>query len=140
MNLTTKPFRIKRSEASCNDLLSVKPGDDYNNRKDWSELLQENGYQVKKCDQSLGESYVTRPGKEAGTSATLNYEDTDKLYVFSTSIPELEAGRSYSKFEFLTMMKFGGDFTAAARWLAKEGYGKMLPLKKPKQQELLSAR
>ena len=69
-----------------------------------------------------GTTYWRRPGKSFGISATTNHGGSDLLYVFSASTaftPE----RGYSRFGAYAVLVHGGDFTAAARALAKDGYG-----------------
>jgi hypothetical protein len=98
----------------------LTPGDDYNARTTWEELLQPLGWTVV---YRKGESTVwRRPGKAEGISATTNFNGNDKFYVFSTST-QFDAETSYSKFAFYAMTKHGGDFKAAANNLRNLGYG-----------------
>src|SRR5262249_43114108 len=55
-------------------------------------------------------------------SATL-FEDSRKFYVFSTNAAPLEHDRAYSPFALIATLDHAGDFQAAARALAAEGYG-----------------
>jgi putative DNA primase/helicase len=98
----------------------LRPGDYYNVRATWEEVLEPYGW---KCLSTRdGEGYWQRPGKEGpGVSATTNYAGSDRLYVFSTSTV-FEAGRGYSKFAAYTFLAHGGDFSLAARALVKMGY------------------
>jgi len=62
----------------------------------------------------------TRPGKAAGTSATLK----DRVfYVFSTNAAPFEAHKGYSPFAVYALLEHHGDFAAAASALAADGYG-----------------
>jgi hypothetical protein len=98
----------------------LTPGDDYNARTTWEELLQPLGWSVV---YRKGESTVwRRPGKTEGISATTNFNGNDKFYVFSTST-QFDSETSYSKFAFYAMTKHGGDFKAAANILRNLGYG-----------------
>ncbi|CAK0756324.1 hypothetical protein CCP3SC1AL1_2250006 [Gammaproteobacteria bacterium] len=98
----------------------LTPGDDYNARTTWEELLQPLGWTVV---YRKGESTVwRRPGKTEGISATTNFNGNDKFYVFSTSTI-FDAETSYSKFAFYATTKHGGDFKAAANNLRNLGYG-----------------
>jgi hypothetical protein len=98
----------------------LTPGDDYNARTTWEELLQPLGWTVVYCK---GEATVwRRPGKSEGISATTNFNGNDKFYVFSTST-QFEAETSYSKFAFYALTKHNGDFKAAANDLRNQGYG-----------------
>ena len=99
---------------------TLSPGDDYNARTTWEELLQPLGWTVV---YRKGESTVwRRPGKNEGISATTNFNGNDKFYVFSTST-QFDAETSYSKFAFYATIKHGGDFKAAANTLRNLGYG-----------------
>ncbi len=96
-----------------------RPGDYYNRRASWAEVLEPHGWRALYARD--GESYWQRPGKQGSAiSATTNYRESDLLYVFSTSTP-FEAGRAYSKFAAYAILEHGGDFSAAARTLAARG-------------------
>lgn len=94
-----------------------RPGDRYNVETTWDELLTHYGWTRTYTHGDA--SYWRRPGKNIGVSATTNCFGSDLLHVFTTSTP-LEADRSYDKFAFYTMMEHDGEFSAAARALAKE--------------------
>lgn len=97
-----------------------RPGDDYNARADWGDLLVNNGWtHVYTRD---GVDYWRRPGKDRDVSATTNHQDSDLLYVFSTST-EFESERGYNKFSVYALLEHGGDFQQAAKALAESGYG-----------------
>jgi hypothetical protein len=98
----------------------LTPGDDYNARTTWEELLLPLGWSVV---YRKGEATVwRRPGKNEGISATTNFNGNDKFYVFSTST-QFDAETSYSKFAFYATLKHSGDFKAAANDLRNQGYG-----------------
>ena len=102
-----------------------RPGDHFNARATWSDVLSPHGWQS--VFQSDLLTYWQRPGKPKGVSATTGLRNaadptSDLLWVFSTSTA-FEASRGYSKFSAYTMLKHGGDFPAAARALAAQGYG-----------------
>ena len=69
-----------------------------------------------------GTTYWRRPGKDIGISATTNFGGADLLYVFSSST-QFEAEKSYTRFGAYAVLNHGGDFHAAARALAQQGYG-----------------
>ena len=97
-----------------------RPGDDYNARGDWSELLTHYGWtEVGRRGEA---SYWRRPGKENGVSARLNRGGDGLLRVFSSNAMPLEA-RSYSLFGAYGALDHNGDYTAAAVALAALGYG-----------------
>ena len=103
----------------------LTPGDDYNNRATWTEILAPAGWK------SLGRStrqghpieYWRRPGKDEGISATTGGPG-DHLYVFSTST-NLPSEQALSKFAVYTHLTAAGDFSKAAKQLHKDGFGKL---------------
>ena len=122
-----KPSQIKAAPIqSKNGKKGNRPGDDFNRRKDFAELLAETGW---KCASQDGEtSQWQRPGKEGiGISATLNYGGSGRLYVFSTNAAPLEAGTAYDTFAFYACTQHEGDFSAAAAALGAQGYGDKMP-------------
>jgi P4 family phage/plasmid primase-like protien len=106
---------------------SVSPGDDFENRVDWHDILAPTGWRVSHKGPG-NERHWTRPGKEMrdGTSATTGRaNDRDRLYVFSTST-EFEAEIPYTKFGAYALLNHGGDHHAAAQSLVRLGYGDRL--------------
>jgi hypothetical protein len=101
-----------------------RPGDDFNRKASWDDVLPD-GW--KKVRENGDVTYLRRPGKDIGVSATIGYCKSDragpKLYVFSTNAEPFEAERSYTKFEAYALLQHGGDFKAAAKKLARQGYG-----------------
>ena len=95
-----------------------KPGDDLNERGDWSEILV--GW--KKVYTANRVTYWRRPGKDSGISATTGRNDADNLFVF-TSSSTFEQERPYSKFAAFAHLHHNDDFSAAARDLRSKGYG-----------------
>lgn len=67
---------------------------------------------------------VARPGKSLGEghSAEL-FGGGNGLWVYSTSWGEFEPNTLYSPFGVYAIAKHGGDFTAAAKDLGRQGYG-----------------
>lgn len=98
----------------------VSPGDDFNDRASWDEILLPLGWS--KVFVSGVTTYWRRPGKSVGISATTGRNDGDNLYVFTTSTT-FEAERPYSKWAAYTHIHFHGDFKASARHLRTMGYG-----------------
>ena len=114
-----KAESIQQEVATKHDGI-LTPGDDYNARTTWEELLMPLGWAIV---YRKGEATIwRRPGKAEGISATTNFNGNDKFYVFSTST-QFEAETSYSKFAFYATIKHGGDFKAAANDLRNQGYG-----------------
>lgn len=102
----------------------TRPGDDYNTRATWDDILVPHGWtKAKRFSRGYG---WTRPGKSPGLgiSATTGTSDdgADRLYVFTTSTV-FETERPYTKFGAYTLLEHGGDYTAAAKALAAKGFG-----------------
>jgi hypothetical protein len=97
-----------------------RPGDDFNARANWREILEPHGWNLIYQRGEVG--YWRRPGKNLGISATTNYEGSDLLYVFSSST-SFEPERGYSKFSAYALLEHGGNYVAAAKDLAHKGYG-----------------
>ena len=118
-----RPARAKVKDGSeTAGKPSTRPGDIFNERATWFELLEPDGWILFQRDGD-GTEFWTRPGKDRGTSATTSnpQHEGDKLHVF-TSSTQFELGESYSKFAYYAITKFEGDFAAAAAQLRKEGY------------------
>lgn len=99
----------------------ITPGDDYEARVDWADILTPHGWTIAT---TRGRTrYWTRPGKQFGISATTGHaDDRDRLYVF-TSSTEFEPETPYTKLGALTVLEYHGDHSSAARDLAAAGYG-----------------
>jgi hypothetical protein len=99
---------------------TLSPGDDYNARTTWDEILLPLGWS--KVYQKGEATVWRRPNKTDGISATTNFNGNDKLFVFSTSTI-FEAESSYSKFAAYAHLNTNGDFKQAALQLRNLGYG-----------------
>lgn len=100
-----------------------RPGDDFNARATWREILEPHGWRFLYADG--GCEHWRRPGKRGGgASATVNHGDSDLLYVFSSNADPFEPGRGYTKFTAFVRLEFDGDYRAASKALARKGYGK----------------
>jgi putative DNA primase/helicase len=100
----------------------LRPGDDYNQRTTWDDILRPAGWTKTK---RIGPGYGwTRPDKNpgAGISATTGQNEHDRLYVF-TSSTLFDTEQPYTKFAAYTLLEHGGDYAAAAKQLAKDEYG-----------------
>jgi putative DNA primase/helicase len=109
-----------------------RPGDEFNARgPSFAELLEPHGWVMVRRRGTV--EYWRRPGKDNGTSATAGYckgkDGLDLFAVFSTNaspFPGPGAGKScscHSKFDVYTRLNHAGDYRAAARALAGQGYG-----------------
>lgn len=99
------------------------PGDLWAQAVTWRQLLERDGWTLHHTDRT-GEEHWTRPGKDRreGTSATVGYGGSDVLKVFTSSVPDLVAEETYTRFGYLAATRFGGDHRAAAQALAERGY------------------
>ena len=99
-----------------------RPGDDFNQKADWSNILEPHGWEA------IGQrGQVTdwrRPGKQDwGLSGTTNYGDSGLLYVFSSNAYPFDQERGYDKFAAFALLNCNGDFRLAAGQLRQQGYG-----------------
>ncbi|MGH3381347.1 MAG: phage/plasmid primase, P4 family [Actinoallomurus sp.] len=103
----------------------LRPGDDYNERADWADILTPHGWtHVINYGQARG---WRRPGKNRGVSATTGHSDTgDRLFVF-TSSTEFDTETPYSKFAAYALLEHGGSYADAASTLRAQGYGGEIP-------------
>lgn len=101
----------------------LAPGEDFNNRATWEELLEPGGWQ-RNGVQANGGQLWTRPGKDVreGVSAVTGGDVGDLLWVWSTST-EFPSEESMSKFGVYALLFHAGDFAAAASALRQQGYG-----------------
>lgn len=100
--------------------LPKRPGDDFNERATWKEVLEPHGWQL--IGSHGSRCLWRRPGKSEGSSATTNYQDTGLLIVFSTSTA-FQPGKGYTKFAAFAILNHGGDFAKAAQELSVKGFG-----------------
>jgi hypothetical protein len=121
------------SAPTKDDSIGTSPGDDFNTKSTWEELLVPKGW-MKVFTDRAGVTYWRRPGKDAGISASTGREGKDNLYVFSTST-EFDAEKPYSKFAAYTLFNHhsitGEAFKLAATQLRRNGYGtiaKVMPI------------
>ena len=103
-------------------LTNNRPGDEFNRRTDWATILEPHGWRP--AGERNGVKHWTRPGKGFGTSATTNHAGTDLFYVFSSNAYPFQSECAYTRFVAHTVLNHEGDFAAAAKKLAANGYGK----------------
>lgn len=113
-----RPLRPSHSQPAGQ---GTRPGDDFNSRAKWEEILEPRGWTY--VNQIGDVEHWRRPGKSTGTSATINFADQDLLHVFSCNAHPFEEGRSYNKFQAYALLEHDGDFPEAARELSLQGYG-----------------
>lgn len=119
---TARVFDEKPEQKAIPPTLSdgSRPGDVFNGSHRVADLLKAQGWkEYRRTTAGMG---WTRPGKESGVSGVLL--ENGNFYVWTSNAHPLEPGQSYSAFALFTMYDHGGDFSAAAKSLAGEGYGK----------------
>lgn len=99
-----------------------RPGDEFEVIMNWDEILEPHGWHFQEGREEV--EYWCRPGKDDGISASINYQNCGLLYVFSTNAAPLVDNQAYTKFAAFAELNHGGDFTAAAAALARQGYGR----------------
>jgi putative DNA primase/helicase len=102
----------------------ISPGDDYNARGSWVNLLQDHGWTVVWGDTTR--TYWRRPGKASGISAVTGGTEGDYFYAWTTSTV-LPAEEAMSKWRVYAMLEHGSDFSAAAKKLKEDGFGQAPP-------------
>lgn len=107
----------------------LRPGDDFNTRTSWDEILRPAGWTPMHTD-GTGRRYWCRPGKHPrdGHSASTGGADdgVDRLWVFSSSAAPFEPEQPYTKFAAWALLE-GVDHAEAARRLRGLGYGSERP-------------
>ena len=113
---------VRRRRLARRPRLGVLPGEDFNRRGDVHTLLHRHGWRLARSDDR--QEYWRRPGKRRSWSATL-LDDSDRrwFYNFSANAPGLEPDEAYTPFGLYATLEHGGDFSAAAKVLKREGYG-----------------
>jgi predicted P-loop ATPase len=112
-----------QNQRDQNDLSAKtheRPGDAYNARASWDDLLIPQGWI--RLFERQGATYWRRPGKSEGVSAATNWQGKGYLYVWSSSTP-FATQKPISKFAAYAALEHGGDFKAATKALGMQGYG-----------------
>ncbi len=104
------------------------PGNDFNLRGSWQDTgLFDAGWTWAK-EVTADRGFVTRPGKDGGISASVGMVSSKEsgypyLYVWSTSAPDFAPETPYSRFAVYAILKHKGDYSEAAKELARLGFG-----------------
>lgn len=114
-----------RTEPRDTERHGLTPGDDYNARADWADLLVPLGWSI--VYRQGDTVYWRRPHKNVGVSATTGRNSGDNLFVFTTS-STFTAEKPYSKFAAYAHLHHHDDYSAAARELRRQGYGTLQPV------------
>jgi hypothetical protein len=122
LNEYATPARSSKPSSNGQNRTGLSPGDDYNQRGDIRAFLESKGWTYTGSQGDI--ERWRRPGKDRGNSASLL--DGKTFYNFSSNAHPLEPNQSYDLFGLYTFYEHGGDFKAAAKALAREGYGDSL--------------
>lgn len=124
-NEVPNEFTEKPNISPIGQSSATRPGDDFNKRATWSQVLSPAGWRWVGAG-AQGEDLWIRPGKDQGVSASTNLGGYDLLHVFTTSTL-FQAGNGkgawYTKFHAYALLYHNNDFKAAATELHKQGYG-----------------
>jgi hypothetical protein len=116
---------------------SIRPGDELNEKgKNFiRRILQKHGWT---CigEANDNDEIWRRPGKNSGSSARLHHTPPT-FHVFSTDAPPFET-ISYSYFAVYAILEHNGDFTAASKELALQGFGDTLSTQPVELPEFIS--
>lgn len=108
-------------QASQQKTLDGKtPWDDYNEKQDAVSLLQSYGWSVVYEDSTR--VHMLRPG-EASTKTSGNYHKQLNLFRCHSTSTCLPADKSLTAHAIYTYYEHGGDFSAATKALASQGFG-----------------
>lgn len=113
---------VKKKESERED----SPWYVFNSRNDWKYIrneLMDRGWSVVSDDKK--KLTMRRPGSSDHRSSGYVYQDTNILYLHTTST-EFEDGKAYSPFGVYAMFYHNGDIGSACRQLASEGCGRNL--------------
>ena len=105
----------------------LSPGDDFDVRGSWREVLEPHGWSLAKGSWESGEA--TRPEKSGGTSASIGTDGRrgskgePLLSVYTTEAFPFLPETTYGKFRAYALLNHRGNNSDAARELGSKGYG-----------------
>lgn len=106
------------------DYYSENPFDDFNNRGDIVQLLNDYGW--KNCvSHSAKYLYFTRPDKDKGVSGSFHVEH--RIFWAFTSSTEFDENKGYKPIDVLLKLKFAGDAKKLYKHLVDLGFGTVKP-------------
>lgn len=124
---------FKQKKAINTDWQGITVFDDYNNRADILELLQNEGWKV--VLQRNTKTLLLRPGGEGKWSA--DWDSNLRIFYCFTSSSEFQIETGYNPSQVYTYLKHNGDYSSAASELYKHGYGERQIKKDNKQEEII---
>lgn len=125
----------RRTAAPTGHRLDLRPGDRYELETEWADLLTRDGWTLHSARRGRDGDYElwTRPGKDPsdGASASLYYQGSGVLKVFTSSVPQLDPDATYTRFGYTAAMHHGGNHQAFGRELAQQYRPQLLPTDPP---------
>lgn len=109
-----------------------QPGDHFNRDGSIGSILTKHGFSLLTTKRDGTECWQ-KPNSSDPRQHQLTYnapECPQRLFCFSSSCPPFEQGASYDHFSVYALLEHEGDFKAAAKQLAKDGFGER-PAKTP---------
>lgn len=122
------PVPDRKPRATKAAVAGDRPGDIFARSCTWPELLEPAGWRLHSVHaHGGGYELWTRPGKDVrqGASASLYYQGSDVLKVFTSSASPLEPGRTYDRWSFHVALTYGSTDDATLARAAGE-YRKQL--------------
>lgn len=117
---TTATRALTAKEGS--DRFEISTFDDFNQRGDVVGLLEKHGWSI--VNTQGQRVHLKRPGNtDAKTSG--NFHLLQRVFYVFTSSTEFEPNRGYNASQVYTTLEHRGDFSAAAKQLFSEGFGKL---------------
>lgn len=112
----------------------LTPWDDFNNQTDVRNIIESHGWTYLR--ENAEYAYYNRPDSKTKGNVHGYVVISKNIFSSFTTSTEFEAGKGYTAFGALTMLEHSGDFSACARELMKNGYGrsKVVELKKEEKE------
>ena len=122
----TKIIKVERPPKQRTaevDYYETNPFEDYNNRVDPTDLMEQLGWSYYKENSQF--VWYTRPGKNVGISMSFNL--SKRFFYCFTASTELEESHGYTPAVLLSTILHNGDRKQTYAYLVKNGYGKIKP-------------
>jgi hypothetical protein len=118
-HITLTPRREYETPATPGDI--DLPGRDFDARGNPCASLVKAGW--REVYHSGDVTYLRRPGKDAGVSASWNWIP-QRFYNFSSSVSDFEVDKPLTPFHVFATLEHQGDYRAAKEALGRMGYGR----------------
>ena len=125
---TLNEIEIIETPPTVNKTYSVKnedttPWDDYNNSHSVSEVIEGYGWTELVRSENSKYRYYSKPNSKSGDLHGVVVKSSDIFFTFSTAT-DFKEQKGYTAYAALTVLKYNGDFSACAKDLAYQGFGK----------------